>query len=97
MSLSKGLFTFSDSQVTLFTTQYLDFGTVGSSISPFMVQGVLNLVNCSAAALSRKKVVSGCVCKKVEETLVVCSPYMVLSTMPALTSDQASMMIFLAF
>lgn len=97
MSLSKGLFNFYESQATLFTTQYFDLGTVGSSISPLMVQGVLNRVNFSPAALSRKKVVSVWVCKKVEGTLVDCSPYIVLSTMSALTSDHAIMMIFFAF
>lgn len=39
--------------MTLFSIQYFVFGMTGSSLSPLMVQGNLNLVSYSEAPLSR--------------------------------------------
>jgi len=93
-----GLLSFKESQSTLLSTQYEFLGTIGSSRSPFITQGVLNLVNFYPAVLSKKKVMSGWSCRKVEGILGLLGyPSIVYFTMSALASPQAIIIIFLAF
>ncbi len=88
---------FSESQVTLFITQYLDLGTIGSSASPLIVHGVLNLVKDYEAALSMKKVTSLWLWRKVAGILLDTSPSRVLLTIYAFDYDHAITIIFFAF
>jgi len=62
-----------------------------------MTHGVLNRVNSYPAGRSKKKVASGCSCKKVEGLSGLNYYYTLFLTICALLYDQAMIKIFLAF